>query len=125
MSHPCLGCGACCATYLVAFHWSEADPATGGATPPELTERLDPHRVAMRDTRARAPRCVGLAGTVGRDAHCGVYAQRPSPCRALAPSLEDGTRRSDQCDRARLRHGLAPLTVADWQAWETTQMSVA
>lgn len=114
MSHPCLGCGACCASYLVAFHWSEADPATGGLTPPELTEKIDPHRVAMRETRSRVPRCLGLAGEIGRDACCSLYPLRPSPCQALTASLEDGVLRSDQCDRARLRHGLVPLAAADW-----------
>ena len=35
--HPCLSCGACCATYRVAFHWSEADLLLGGVTPHPLT----------------------------------------------------------------------------------------
>jgi len=34
---------------------------------------------------------------------CGIYEWRPSPCR----EFEAG---SDACERARLRHGLAPLT---------------
>ena len=113
MSHPCLSCGACCAHFRVAFHWSEADPFVGGRTPAALTEQLDPHRVVMRGTQARAPRCDALAGDIGRAAHCTIYEQRPSPCAALQPSWETGTP-SPQCDRARQAHGLAPLTPADW-----------
>lgn len=111
--HPCQACGACCAAYRVAFHWFEADPATGGATPAALTEPLDPHRVVMRGTRAEPVRCLALRGAVGVAAHCTIYPQRPSPCRELHASWEHGEP-SPQCDRARARHGLAPLTPADW-----------
>ncbi|WP_119716813.1 YkgJ family cysteine cluster protein [Cognatilysobacter tabacisoli] len=112
-THPCLRCGACCAALRVAFHWSEAAPELGGATPPALTERLDPHRVVMRGTYAPPLRCVALAGAVGVDAHCTIYPLRPSPCRDLAAAWEDGSA-SPQCDRARERHGLAPLQPSDW-----------
>lgn len=113
MSHPCLRCGACCAHFRVAFHWSEAEPFMGGSTPPGLTEKLDPHRLNMRGTNARSPRCVALVGQVGEAAHCGIYAQRPSPCHELKPAWEDGTP-SPQCDRARLAHGLRTLTPECW-----------
>ena len=36
MSHPCLRCGACCAWFRVAFHWTEADTVLGGAVPAAL-----------------------------------------------------------------------------------------
>ena len=113
MDHPCLACGACCATFRVAFHWLEADPALGGAVPTELTEVLDPHRLVMRGTQARSPRCVALQGQVGGPIRCGIYGQRPSPCRDLLPAWENG-QPSPQCDRARARHGLPPLTPAHW-----------
>ncbi len=113
MGHPCLSCGACCATFRVAFHWSETDHFLGGVTPSALTETLDPHRVVMRGTQARAPRCTALHGTVGQRADCGIYAQRPSPCHDLKPAWESGLA-SPQCDRARLAHGLPPLTPASW-----------
>jgi Fe-S-cluster containining protein len=106
--HPCLSCGACCAHFRVAFHWSETAPDSATATPAELTEPLDPHRVAMRGTCAPPMRCTALRGTIGRDAHCGIYPQRPSPCRDLQPAWEHG-QPSPQCDRARLAHGLPPL----------------
>ncbi|QOD91105.1 YkgJ family cysteine cluster protein [Lysobacter sp. CW239] len=112
-NHPCLSCGACCAHFRVAFHWAETDPFLGGATPAELTEKLDPHRVVMRGTRNGATRCVALQGEVGVAAHCGIYAQRPSPCHALQPAWETGEP-SPQCDRARLAHGLPPLTPESW-----------
>ncbi len=87
----------------------------GGVTPAELTERLDPHRLVMRGTQAYAPRCQALVGVVGEAAHCGIYAQRPSPCRELVPAWENGEP-SAQCDRARSAHGLVPLTPSDWPA---------
>ena len=111
--HPCLSCGACCASFRVAFHWAETEPGLGGVTPAALTEPLDPHRVVMRGTYAPPLRCGSLQGEIGRDASCGIYACRPSPCRELAPAWEDGAP-SPQCDRARILHGLAPLTPADW-----------
>lgn len=113
MGHPCLRCGACCAAFRVAFHWSETEPALGGAVPAELTAVLDPHRLAMRGTDARSPHCVALEGRVGGPTHCRIYAQRPSPCRELLPAWENG-QPSPQCDRARARHGLPPLQPGHW-----------
>lgn len=113
MGHPCLSCGACCASFRVAFHWSESDHFPGGATPSDLTETLDPHRLVMRGTQARAPRCAALQGTVGQSTHCDIYMQRPSPCRELKPAWESGIA-SPQCDRARHIHGLPPLTLDSW-----------
>lgn len=113
MTHPCLRCGACCAHFRVAFHWSETEPTLGGVTPIELTEKLDPHRVNLRGTNARAARCVALVGTVGESAHCSVYALRPSPCHALQPAWMNG-QPSPQCDRARAAHGLDALTLDTW-----------
>ena len=111
--HPCLRCGACCAHFRVAFHWSEAEAFTGGIVPSELTEKLDPHRLAMRGTDAAKPRCVALDGVVGESARCGIYAQRPSVCREVVPSWEFGAV-SAQCDKARRAHGLPLLTPDDW-----------
>ncbi|MBT2750135.1 MULTISPECIES: YkgJ family cysteine cluster protein [unclassified Lysobacter] len=114
--HPCLSCGACCAHFRVAFHWSETDACEGGITPSALTETLDPHRVVMRGTYGgQSVRCEQLRGDIGVDAHCGVYALRPSPCHALKPAWEDGTA-SPQCDKARAAHGMAPLTPAVWNS---------
>jgi Fe-S-cluster containining protein len=113
MIHPCLRCGACCAHFRVAFHWSEADPGLGGVVPVELTEKLDAHRLAMRGTWAQRPQCIALEGTLGQRARCSIYTQRPSVCRDVAPSWENGGS-SAQCDKARIAHGLEPLTPQDW-----------
>lgn len=106
--HPCLQCGACCAAFRVAFHWSETDAHPSGSTPSALTEPLDRHRVVMRGTYGGAVRCAQLLGRIGIDARCGIYAQRPSPCRDLQPAGARG-QPSPQCDRARAAHGLPAL----------------
>lgn len=111
--HPCLQCGACCATFRVAFYWTEAEPHLGGRVPQHLSAKLDAHRLVMRGTETGQSRCVALRGEIGADTACGIYEQRPSPCRALVPAYENGEA-SPQCDRARIAHGLAPLTPADW-----------
>jgi Fe-S-cluster containining protein len=113
MSHPCLRCGACCASYRVAFHWSEAQPANPDGVPAAMVSPLRRHELQMRGTELAPMRCVALAGRIGVDGHCTIYPQRPSPCRALAPAWENGEG-SPQCDRARASHGLPPLTPADW-----------
>ena len=101
--HPCQRCGACCA----APHAPEGPDES-------LTYRVRPFEVAMRGTEGGAAlRCVALEGTIGRDVACSIYPRRPSPCRALPAAWENGEP-SPQCDRARARHGLAPLTPADF-----------
>lgn len=109
MSNPCLSCGACCAHYRVSFHWSETERFLGGSTPAELTEKIGPHRVAMRGTGSASPRCIALEGEIGRAVHCSIYPQRPTPCREFTPSWADGAR-NERCDSARAAHGLPPLT---------------
>jgi Fe-S-cluster containining protein len=106
MQHHCLRCGACCAFFRVAFHWSEADASLGGVVPPDLTEKLDHHRLIMQGTHSSPMRCVGLQGVIGAAAHCGIYEQRPSVCREVQPSWESG-KVSVQCDKARLARGVS------------------
>lgn len=116
--NPCIKCGACCACFRVAFHWSEAEPFLNGSGEGlrELTVKLDRHRVAMRGTEGGQPiRCIALEGQVGTEVRCGVYAQRPSPCRELRPDGLDG-RPSGQCRQARARFGLPPLPSAHPQS---------
>jgi Fe-S-cluster containining protein len=109
MSNPCITCGACCAHFRVAFYWSEADPTASGVTPPHLTTKLTPHRAVMRGTDALPPRCVALQGEIGRNVQCVIHALRPSPCREFQASWVDGVR-NERCDRARIAHGLPPLS---------------
>lgn len=110
MPHPCLSCGACCAAFRVPMYWSEAEDR---GIAPALTEKIDPLRVAMRVDDSSHLRCIALEGEIGLATACTIYAQRPSPCRDLGAAWEDGLP-SPQCDRARARHGLPPLTPEDW-----------
>ena len=113
MSHPCLRCGACCAVFRVSFHWSQAQPHNPDGPAADLVMPLRQHELAMRGTEGSHPRCIGLRGTIGLDAHCGIYPNRPPACREVEPSWEFG-RHSPQCDTGRIRHGLKPLTPDDW-----------
>lgn len=110
--HPCLTCGACCAAFRVSFYWAESR-AGGGTVPDELVDQVSPFLGAMAGTNQATPRCAALEGTVGEAVRCGIYADRPSPCHEVKASWEDGTP-DDRCDRARARHGLAPLRPVDW-----------
>lgn len=103
--HVCQRCGACCAYYRVSFYWAETVPAA-------LTVKLDNFRAAMQGTMSRPARCVALEGKVGSCVHCGIYAERPSPCRELQISWLDGAP-NELCDRARLAWGLPPLQPED------------
>lgn len=106
-SNPCVSCGACCAHFRVSFYWAEADDA-GGLVPTELTEPLSLLMRNMRGTNDRAPRCVALQGDIGGCVSCGIYEQRPTPCREFSMSGEEGIH-NEACDRARARYGLPPL----------------
>lgn len=99
-SHPCLSCGACCASYRVSFHWAEAPDSLDEA----LLHRLGPRQLCMRGTEHDAPRCIALQGEIGRAVSCKVYVHRPPPCDELKPG-------QPQCQRARARHGLPALEI--------------
>jgi len=107
ITNPCMTCGACCAYFRVSFYWAEADDA-GGVVPVDLTEPLSLLMRNMRGTNDRTPRCAALQGEPGSCVSCGIYEQRPSPCREFAMSGEDDVV-NEACDRARARHGLPAL----------------
>ncbi len=111
---PCLQCGACCAPYRVSFYRGEV-LGTDNAVPDELVEEVTPFRVAMRGTLHAPVRCEALEGVIGGACRCTIYERRPSPCQEVLPSWQDGTPDS-HCDQARAKHGLPPLTLADWIA---------
>ncbi len=111
--HPCQSCGACCAAFRVAFYWAEAQPAMADGVPEDLVAPVRPNILAMRGTDARSPHCIALEGTVGRNVSCRIYAARPSPCRDLKASYEDGAH-SVQCDSARAKYSLPALSLEDW-----------
>lgn len=99
--HPCLACGACCASFRVDFAAQELDEQ-GGAVPAGLAVGVTGSTFRMRGTDHSPPRCAALSGRIGERAACGIYEWRPGPCRELEPG-------SEACERARARHGLAPL----------------
>jgi len=113
MKHPCLDCGACCAAFRVAFYWTEAQPENPMGVPAELVATTRPNILAMRGTDGADIRCIALKGKIGEQVYCSIYSQRPSPCHDLKASYENGEI-SPQCDRAREKHGLAPLTPDVW-----------
>lgn len=98
MTHPCLTCGACCASFRVDFAVQELE-GCGGRVPYGLADPITEHLHRMRGTDYRSPRCAALTGKLGEQVACGIYEWRPSPCR----EFEAG---SDACRQARLRHGL-------------------
>ncbi len=112
-ANPCLGCGACCAFFRCSFYWGECDDVTPGGVPAGMTVNLGPFRRAMKGTNQEEPYCIALVGQIGAAAHCGIYRQRSSTCRRFVPSYANGSP-NEECDRARARFGLAPLTPEDW-----------
>lgn len=97
--NPCLSCGACCMSFRVSFYWSET---LEYGLPESMTEQVTPHIACMAGTNASQPHCAALGKGDAGPMACGVYQQRPSPCREV--SIGD-----DKCRRARALHGLPPL----------------
>ena len=102
--HPCLTCGACCASFRVDFAVCELDDM-GGTVPSGLAVDVNGSTCRMRGTDHVPSRCAALTGQVGSQVACGIYEWRPSPCREFAEG-------SDACERARARHGLPPLAAS-------------
>ena len=100
--HPCLECGACCASFRVDFAADELE-THGGRVPEGLAVDVTSTICRMRGTDHAQPRCAALTGKIGERASCAIYEWRPAPCH----ELEMG---SDACKRARARHGLLELT---------------
>ncbi|MBM3133411.1 MAG: YkgJ family cysteine cluster protein [Chloroflexi bacterium] len=112
-ANPCLECGACCAYYRASLYWAEADDATPGGVPVELTEPVGGLYRVMKGTDQRNPRCVALQGTIGKSAFCSIYSHRSCACREYLPSWSDG-KSHKRCDEARARWGLPPLRPDAW-----------
>jgi uncharacterized protein len=100
-AHPCLGCGACCASFRVDFANDELEDQAG-SVPAGLAVEVTSTISRMRGTDHSPPRCAALTGRVGQQVACGIYEWRPSPCR----EFEAG---GNACNTARRRHGLPPL----------------
>ncbi|GAB3363321.1 MULTISPECIES: YkgJ family cysteine cluster protein [Giesbergeria] len=101
MSHPCLSCGACCASFRVDFSVHELQER-GGTVPDGLVVEVNASLCRMRGTDHLQVRCAALTGKIGQQVACGIYEWRPSPCREFAAG-------DYACDKARQRHGLPPL----------------
>jgi uncharacterized protein len=113
--HPCLSCGACCASFRVAFYWREAERSEHTPTvPKDLCEDLTETLRCMSGTEVKHhPRCGALQGRIGQRVSCSIYTHRPSPCRQFQASYEEGVP-NKKCDLARSKHGLRPLQRVDW-----------
>lgn len=113
--HPCVKCGACCATYRVLFDAAETAPETFNV-PKELTEKVSATELALLGTNETKPRCVALQGKIGHEVGCTIYARRPACCREFKPSFEDGLK-NPRCDQARKGKGLKPLRPSDYDEY--------
>jgi Fe-S-cluster containining protein len=106
--NPCLECGACCAFFRATFYWAEADDATPGGVPVELTRHLTGSLRVMKGTDRMPPRCVALLGTIGTSVRCTIHERRSTTCREFEPSWRSAEA-NPCCDRARACHGMPPL----------------
>lgn len=107
--NPCTRCGACCAAFAVDFSRAEL-LSEGGTVPDGLTVEVTAHTARMRGSDHARPRCAALSGTVGQRVACGIHEWRPSPCREFGLRAPHGLG-DEACNRARARHGLAPLAM--------------
>ena len=84
--HPCRSCGACCAAYRVRFPAREIRDL---GVPRAATEPWIKDHVQLR---RQGGVCASHVGVVGRDSTCGIYGNRPSPCRDRCTPLAGGPR---------------------------------
>lgn len=95
-AEPCQTCGACCA---YAREW------------PRFTLESDAEIALIPETliaadgsgmRCEGERCAALAGRIGTETSCTIYAVRPMVCRDCQPG-------DDACTMARAARGLPAL----------------
>lgn len=120
--HPCLSCGACCASFRVSFYWREAEPKDHDQPVPEdLWSELTDNLRCMKGTEVKHhPKCIALKGVIGEKVSCTIYSNRSSTCRNFKASFEDGIK-NEKCDYARAKHGLRPLERRDWYLFLQSQ----
>lgn len=107
--NPCFSCGACCAHFRVSFYCGELSGGSGGVVPAEMASMLNPVMACMKGTEAGGGRCIALRGTLGQPGiACGIYENRPTPCREYPTWLDDASPNPD-CQRLRATIGLPPL----------------
>ena len=93
---PCQPCGACCAYSRNWPRFSTEDDATLARIPADFVN------AGQSGMRCEGERCSALAGRVGVETSCVIYAVRPEVCRTCLPG-------DAECNLARRRHGLPPL----------------
>jgi len=81
VSLDCLRCGACCA---YSATWPALIGDGDGADIPD--DLIDPDRGQML---CHGNRCAALAGEIGIQAQCSVYANRPLVCREFQAGSVD------------------------------------
>lgn len=107
--HPCVQCGACCASFRVSFHAKEVELLGNlWQVPSSMIEKSGEVYTMKGTDEKHRPACKALDGTIGKKVGCNIYSNRPSPCRNFLASYEDGIHRP-RCDEARRKHGLRPL----------------
>ena len=90
----------------VSYYWGEQVPEGYFNETTPMYRSLK----SEKDSLGR-PRCKALNGEVGKAVACGIYSDRPSPCRDFKHSFEDGGPHEPRCDVARARIGLVPLSA--------------
>lgn len=80
--------------------------------PDGLADYETAYTARLRGTDYAQPRCIALIGKIGEQVSCGIYRERPSPCREFGALAEIGVF-SAACNRARARHGLPALQIDD------------
>ena len=93
---PCQSCGACCAYSQTWPRFSIEDDAALDLIPAKL---INARQSGMR---CDGDRCSALAGRIGVETSCVVYAVRPEVCRTCMPG-------DAECGMARKKWGLPPL----------------
>lgn len=105
----CETCSACCdhPEPWATIHVTATELAK---IPAEFVETVEGtvafRRVTEHKMRKVGNRCAALVGTVGVDARCGIYVDRPTVCRQFNPATRVG-----DCNMCRAPHGLTPLTI--------------
>lgn len=122
--HPCLNCGACCASFRVQFYWREAEASNvDWQVPKDYVQDLDDQSRCMQGTNKNHNiKCKALIGKIGENASCSIYENRPSPCRKFQASYENNEH-NPRCDLARAKHGLKALCKTDWLEYRKEQLN--
>lgn len=108
VNYDCQSCGACCSNLpsnrAEGFgFWVEIKPDDKILTRQDLLRKHVTHDPQGVPHLRLAPdgQCLALRGKIGGKVTCGIYHQRPSPCRRVQAG--DGS-----CLRSRQEHGLDP-----------------